>query len=406
MTMEKKYDRMDEKMDGKAGAGTNAIKVLALVVCALAAGWGALEFYGMRNYKETVVLGPGVTEVQKLSRYEPSLAGTVNDCNIYILDSGKPGGTVLAIGGTHPEEPASNLSAQVLVENARVESGRLIVVTRANTSGSQYSRNGEAYPSLYDIKTPWGKKTWRLGDRAGSPLDSWPDPEVYLHYPSRQMLAYMDIRNLNRCWPGRPNGLLVERTTYGLAQMIRAQKVDVAIDFHEAELEYPVENTIVAHEKAQEVATMGSMVLTAQEFEVPIGMEFSPKALHGLSHREIGDHTPAMSLLFEVAEPMLDRIRGITDQKLLLEGKDEFVMEAGKHGLLYAPMDENGWHIDVRVGRHLSTFLQCVDTFSMMNPDRAVVITEVPRYAEVKEKSVGAFFHDPSLASAERVAFD
>ena len=48
MTMEKKYDRMDEKMDGKAGAGTNAIKVLALVVCALAAGWGALEFYGMR----------------------------------------------------------------------------------------------------------------------------------------------------------------------------------------------------------------------------------------------------------------------------------------------------------------------------------------------------------------------
>ena len=28
MTMEKKYDRMDEKMDGKAGAGTNAIKVL------------------------------------------------------------------------------------------------------------------------------------------------------------------------------------------------------------------------------------------------------------------------------------------------------------------------------------------------------------------------------------------
>ena len=25
------------------------------------------------------------------------------------------------------------------------------------------------------------------------------------------------------------------------------------------------------------------------------------------------------------------------------------------------PIDENGWHIDVRVGRHLSTFLQCVE---------------------------------------------
>ena len=81
-------------------------------------------------------------------------------------------------------------------------------------------------------------------------------------------------------------------------------------------------------------------------------------------------------------------------------------MEAGKYGLLYAPMDENGWYIDVRVGCHLSTFFQCVDTFSMMNPDRAVVVTDVPRYAEVKEKSVGAFFHDPSQAPAERVAFD
>ena len=63
----------------------------------------------------------------------------------------------------------------------------------------------------------------------------------------------MDIRNLNRCWPGRPNGLLVERTTYGLAQMIRAESVDVMVDLHEAELEYSVENTIVAHEKAQKI---------------------------------------------------------------------------------------------------------------------------------------------------------
>ena len=151
---------------------------------------------------------------------------------------------------------------------------------------------------------------------------------------------------------------------------------------------------------------MASMVLTAQEFEVPIGMEFSPKALHGLSHREIGDHTPAMSLLFEVAEPLLDRIRGVTDQKLVLEGKDEFVVEAGKHKLLYAPIDENGWHIDVRVGRHLSTFLQCLDIFSSMTPGREIVLTGVPRYAEVKEKGVGSFFHDPAEAPLGRVAYD
>ena len=175
------------------------IKGMAAVLCTAAAAWSGAEFYAMRHYKEPVALGPGVTQVQKLSLYEPSLQGTANDCNIYFLDSGKPGGTVLLLGGTHPEEPAANLAAQILVENAKPEAGRLIVVTRANTSGSLYSRNGEAYPSFYDIKTPWGKKTWRLGDRSGSPLDSWPDPEVYVHYPSKQMLAYMDIRNLNRC---------------------------------------------------------------------------------------------------------------------------------------------------------------------------------------------------------------
>ena len=382
------------------------IKGMAVVLCTAAAAWSGAEFYAMRHYKEPVALGPGVTQVQKLSLYEPSLQGTANDCNIYFLDSGKPGGTVLLLGGTHPEEPAANLAAQILVENAKPEAGRLIVVTRANTSGSLYSRNGEAYPSFYDIETPWGKKTWRLGDRSGSPLDSWPDPEVYVHYPSRQMLAYMDIRNLNRCWPGRPNGLLVERTTYGLAQMIRAESVDVVVDLHEAELEYSVENTIVAHEKAQEIAAMASMLLTGTEFEVPIGMEFSPKTLHGLSHREVGDHTQAMSMLYEVAEPLLDRIRGVTDQKLVLEGKDEFVVEAGKHKLLYAPIDENGWHIDVRVGRHLSTFLQCLDIFSSMTPGREIVLTGVPRYAEVKEKGVGSFFHDPTKAPLGGVAYD
>ena len=382
----------------------NKIKLAAIVVAAAAAALAAMEFYGMRNYKEAVILGPSVTEVQKLSAYEPSLAGTANDSNIYILDSGKPGGTIMVLGGTHPEEPTGPITTHILIENAHVESGRLIVVTRSNKSGSLYSRNGEGYPNYFHIKTDWGEKKWRLGDRSASPLDSWPDPEVYVHYPSRQMLAYMDIRNLNRAWPGRANGLLVERTTFGLSNFIRQQNVDMVIDLHEAELEYPVENTIVAHESGQEIAAMASMMLTGQEFAVPIGMEFSPTALHGLSHREIGDHTQAISLLFEVAEPFLDRIRGVTDEHLLMEGKDEFVMEAGKHKLLYAPMDENGWPIEIRIGRHLSTVLQCIDVFNMMKPDRAVAVANIPRYAEVIEKGLGYLFQDP--AKAAKVEYD
>ncbi|MDR2179064.1 MAG: succinylglutamate desuccinylase [Synergistaceae bacterium] len=383
---------------------TNRIKLAAVGVAVLAAVVASVEFLAMRNYRETVILGPSVSEVRKLSQYEPSLSGTPNDVNIYIMDSGKPGGTVMVLGGTHPEEPVGPIAAHILVENARLEAGRLVVVTRANRSASLYSRNGEAYPNFFRVKTDWGEKKWRLGDRGGSPLDSWPDPEVYVHWPSHQMLAYMDIRNLNRTWPGRADGLLTERTTFGLMNFIRQEKVDMLIDLHEAELEYPVENTIVAHEKAQEIAAMASMMLTAQEFAVPIGMEFSPKALHGLSHREVGDYSEAMSILFEVAEPMLDRIRGVTDESLLMEGKDDFVVEAGKHGLLYAPMDEKGWPIEVRVGRHLSTILQCIDIFSMMTPDRSVTVSGVPRYAEVIEKGPGAFLKDP--AQAEKIAQD
>ncbi|MDR1621110.1 MAG: succinylglutamate desuccinylase [Synergistaceae bacterium] len=385
---------------------TNKIKAGALLVSIVLAAAGGAEFYAMRGYKEAMVLGPSVVEVRKLSQYEPSLAGTANDANIYILDSSVPGGTVMILGGTHPEEPVGPIAAHILVENARLEAGRLVVVSRANRSGSLYSRNGEAYPNYFHVETEWGEKKWRLGDRAASPLDSWPDPEVYVHYPSRQMLAYMDIRNLNRAWPGRPQGLLVERTTHGLMEFIRREKVDMLIDLHEAELEYPVENTIVAHENGQEIAAMASMMLTAQEFPVPIGVEFSPKALHGLTHREVGDHSDARSLLFEVAEPMLDRIRGVTDERLLMEGKDEFVMEAGKHKLLYAPMDENGWPIEVRVGRHLSTILQCIDVFNMMIPDRPVTVAGIPRYAEVVEKKLGYLFRDPSKAPADKVAYD
>jgi len=148
------------------------------------------------------------------------------------------------------------------------------------------------------------------------------------------------------------------------------------------------------------------MTLTAFEFKRPIGMEFSPPALHGLSHREVGDYSDALSLLFEAPEPFLDRVRGITDEHLLLTGKDPFVMKAGEYGLLYEKIDEKGWPIDVRVGRHCSTILQSVQTYSEMYPDKVVDISNVPRYAEVIENGVGHYFYDPEKAPADRVVYE
>ena len=385
--------------------GLRIRKYSFVILGAILMAFAGTSFYNSRHLREPVVLSPGVTQVKKLSDYFPGINGTINDSNIYILEGTEPGGTILILGGSHPEEPASRLTTWILAENAAVEQGRLLVVPSANRSATTVTRLGGAYPPDFTIPTPWGGQKFRMGDRWSNPLDQWPDPEVYIHYPSRQELAYVDIRNLNRTWPGRANGTLTEKTCYAMTQLIQKENVDIVIDLHEAELQYPVISTIVAHQKGEDLAALVSMMISGLE-GFDIGMEYSPKALHGLSHREIGDHTQAISLLLEAPEPFLDATRGRTDRALLLEGKDEFVLRAGKHGLLFEKMDEDGWPIDIRVGRHCSTIIYILELWSEENPEKAVVARKIPRYAEVKEKGVGSFLRDPAKEDPKNVYFE
>lgn len=363
------------------------------------------EFYSHRHMKETVVISDGVDRVAKLGDYFEGIAGTINDCNLYFLEGDKPGGTMLVLGGSHPEEPAGRLAALLIAENARMEQGTLIVALSTNRSATTVTRPSGAYPASYAIKTDWGERRFRMGDRWSNPLDQWPDPEVYIHYPSGQNLAYVDIRNINRTWPGRENGTLTEKTCYAFMNLIREEKADIVIDLHEAELQYPVINTIVAHDRGQELATLVSMMLT--DFEgFSMGTEFSPKNLHGLSHREIGDHSDAISLLFEAPEPFLDATRGITGERQLLEGKDEFVVKAGEHGLLFSPIDENGWPIEVRVGRHTSAVLQTMESWNEFYPGKEIICGSVPRYDDLLEKGVGAYLRDPAKADSSKIYYE
>jgi len=363
-----------------------------------------MSFYRHRHLEEPVVLSAGVAEVKRLGDYFEGVRGTVNDCNVYVFEGEEPGATMMVIGGTHPEEPAARLAAWLFAENAVMEQGRLIVVLSANRSATTVTRVGGAYPQDFAIPTDWGERTFRLGDRWSNPLDQWPDPEVYIHYPSRQNLAYVDIRNLNRTWPGRPGGTLTERTTHAFMELIRQENVDVFIDLHEAELQYPVISTIVAHNRGEELATFVSMMVSDEEFN--LGMEYSPENLHGLAHREVGDHSEAVSLLFEAPEPFLDATRGRTTREQLLTGQDEFVVKAGEHGLLFERIDENGWPIDVRVGRHTSAVLMTMDSWTELNPDRPLRCRGVPRYADVIEQGLGHWLHDPSQAAPGRVVVE
>ena len=379
-------------------------KIVIAALGALLAVFAGSSFYQSRHLKEPVVAGPSLARVAKLGDYFPGVKGSVNDCNVYVLEGREPGGSVLVMGGTHPEEPGGQLTTWILAENASLAKGRLFLLLSTNRSASTVTRLGGAYPPDFTIPTAWGGQKFRMGDRWSNPLDQWPDPEVYIHYPTRQQLAYVDIRNLNRAFPGRPDGTLTERTCYAICELIRREKIDIAIDLHEAELQYPVISTIVAHPKGQDLAAMVSMMISSNEF--PIGVEASPQALRGLSHREIGDHTGAISLLFEAPEPFLDATRGRTNRELLLTGKDEFIVRAGRRGLLFEKIDEKGWPIDVRVGRHCTTILQVFEVWSGDHPDKAVIVSGVPRYADVIKNGTGAYLRDPKSVDPGKVHYE
>ena len=73
---------------------------------------------------------------------------------------------------------------------------------------------------------------------------------------------------------------------------------------------------------------------------------------------------------------------------------------------MFEKIDEKGWPIAVRVGRHCSTILQVLDVWSADHAENAVILKNVPKYAEVIAKGVGAFLRDPSKADPKRVYFE
>ena len=126
-------------------------KITIVSLGILLAVFSGLSFYRSRHLKEPVVISPGVTEVKKLSEYFPAIQGSPNDANIYVLEGTKPGGTILILGGSHPEEPAARLTIWILAENGIVEQGRIFVLPSANRSATTVTRPSGAYPPDFTI---------------------------------------------------------------------------------------------------------------------------------------------------------------------------------------------------------------------------------------------------------------
>ncbi len=378
--------------------------ILLLIIIALMSVAG-VQLYKHRHFRMPVVAGPGVTKVAKLSDYTEGLKGTVADTNVFYLEGKEEGGKIFIIANTHSNEPAAILTALIFVENAVVDKGTLIIIPEFNNSAGRNTRPGDGYPLYYEIPTDWGSKKFRMGNRDASPLDQWPDPDVYVHYPDKQLLSFLDVRNTNRTWPGRPDGPLMERVTYGAMQIMRSEKVDIAVDIHGAETMFPVTNCIVAPEKSIRIATMTSLTVKARE-KFDNHVEPSPSGFRGLSHREIGDHSDTLPFLLEAPLPFLDQPTGPKTVDLLLDGKDPFLLSLSKKKKLFVPYDETGWPMEKRVGQHCSVILEIIRQFSRKFPDKAIKLRNVPRYADVVKNGVGHYYRDPDKADKADVYFN
>lgn len=338
---------------------------------------------------DLIVAGPGVTGMTMLSTYHPSLSGTKGDTRIYRFDSGTPGGTMLVVGGTHPNEAAGFIAAVVIVENAVVSRGRLLVLPQASASGFTCTDPLEGTPQFFTIETAGGSRRFRYGARGTSPTDQFPDPLVYLHHPSGQRLSGKETRNLNRAYPGRPEGTMTEQVAYAITRLIGQENVDVAIDLHEAAPEYPVVNAIVTHERGREIAAGATLNLEFADLHYTL--EMSPVNLRGLSHREWGDWTQTTPFLMETANVMQGRLRGATTPTLLVGGRDPWYVIAARSGNVRVPYDSSGIPLARRVGRHLQGIREIAAAFSEFHPSRAVSVENIPEFHSVATSGVGAF---------------
>lgn len=371
---------------------TATLLLVGALVVAAVSGHSYLRMRDPGPEVDRVIPAEGFVH-KRLSDYFPALQDTPADTDVYVQEGEQPGGTMLVLGGTHANEPAGVVAAVVLLENADVERGRLIIAPYANLMARTHTFPQDAHPQTFGFETPGGvRRTFRYGARTTNPVNEWPNPDIYIHPASGQTMAGVERSNLNRAHPGVVDGGMTEQLAYGFMQLIKQEGVDLAIDLHEASPEYPVVDAMVAHERAMELAAMVTMEL---EFEgIPIRLEPSPKNLRGLSHREWGDETDVLAILMETCNASAGRFRGRTDEELVLTGEDKAYDKAAELGRLYVPWESWDKRMAERVGRHVTSVKLLADNLEFVRDGAGIVIEGLPAYSSLSEEGVGAYLSD------------
>ena len=345
------------------------LKPALVLACLLApAASGLAQVSNSFPSDPEVLPGPGVTAVRRLSSYLASLADTPGETFVYFLQGKAPGGTVFVAGGTHPNEIAGVIAATVLIEHARVDKGRLIVVAHANNSAASYPDPTRKVPSSFVLKTAGGERHFRYGARLTKAEDQGQDdPPRFRNPKSVEDLPGYEARNLDRAYPGRSDGNLTERIAWAILQVLKVESVDLAFDFHESPPDSRLAHMIVAHPRSVDIAALAILDLDASD--IGMKLERSSETFRGLSHREWGDATPAHAFLFETPHPgMVKNTAGVD------------------------VVNDRRYPLSRRVGLQLSSFLAVLEAYNSSAAKASLVtLQDVPGLPQVAASGLGSF---------------
>jgi len=310
--------------------------------------------------------GPGV-RTRSLSDYLPSLAGTPGDTAVYVLEGSAAGGTAFVTGGTHAGEIGGIMAAVLLVERAKVESGRLIVVPHANNSASTYLDPVlKSSPRTFTIAAAGGDRTFVIGSRLTHPdHQGEPDPPG-APSPSPEVAADNLARNLDRQFPGKADGNLTQRIAAAIVALIRKENIDLAFDLHEAPPGSRLAMMIVANPKNIDLAA--EAVLNLEADDLTMKLEESSPTFRGLSHREWGDATPARAFLFETPNPGMRR-----------ESPGD-------------PVADPEWPLAKRAGIHLAVMTAIIEAYDGdVAAERRIALSGIPNWKDLAKAGLGGY---------------
>ncbi len=338
---------------------------------------------GAASIKPDIHPGKGVTGQRNISYYSSVLKKTNLDTPVFIMDSGKPGATALIIGGTHGNELAGYISALLFVERAMIEQGKLFVIPIANRSALSIPDTQKPIPHQFSANSRSGIRVLLYGDRY-TDIEDHKNDHSSVKLSRTKPVVYLDrkSRNLNRMYPGNPEGNPTQQLAHAILELIISENIDFCIDFHEARTPEKATNSdmnrhptngwlsysLISHPRGIETAAF-ALLAVEENIQVTVKLEESKPENKGMSHWEIGSRTRCISFLSESPNPGQDRWRKKPDV-----------------------IKDPNYPLNHRVGMHIWVFYYLAEAFTDAT-SKPFKIGGLPTYKDLMNSDIGTFLN-------------